>query len=149
MTHGLDTSFLVAAEVAEHPDHDGVWRRIRGLKAQGDRFALTALVLAEFVHIVTDARRFKDPLTMLQALTEARGWWEAIDVEHVPPDDDAVSWFLAAMTTHQLGRKRVLDTMLAATYRSAGITSLLTLNAGDFAVFGEFTCLGVAAETVL
>jgi predicted nucleic acid-binding protein len=55
VTHGFDTSFLVAAEVAEHPDHDGVWRRVRELKAQGNRFALTALVLAEFVHIVTDA----------------------------------------------------------------------------------------------
>ena len=40
-----------------------------------------------------------------------------------------------------VGRKRVLDTMLAATYRSAGITSILTLNAADFTVFGEFSCL--------
>lgn len=142
MTHGLDTSFLVAAEVAEHPDHEGVWRRLRGLKAQGDQFALTALVLAEFVHIVTDARRFKNPLTMPHALAEARAWWEATDVEHISPYDDAVIWFWEAMARHQLGRKRVLDTMLAATYRSAGITSLLTLNAADFAVFGEFTSLG-------
>lgn len=144
MTHGFDTSFLVAAEVAEHPEHDGVWRRIRELKAQGSDFALTALVVAEFVHIVTDARRFKTPLTMAQALAEARWWWEASDVEQVPPGDDAVKWFLDAMTRHQLGRKRVLDTMLAATYRSAGVTSLLTLNAADFAVFGEFVCLGSA-----
>ena len=147
MTRGFDTSFLVAAEVAEHPDHDGVWRRIRELKAQGDCFALTAPVLAEFVHIVTDARRFKMPLTMRQALAEARSWWEAADVEHVPPDEEAVIWFLEAMARHQLGRKRVLDTMLAATYRSAGITSLPTLNAADFAVFGEFTYLGSAEAT--
>lgn len=147
MTHGFDTSFLVAAEVAEHPEHDGVWRRIRELKAQGDRFALTAPVLAEFVHVVTDARRFEQPLTMEQALIEARKWLDASDVEHVAPDDDAMKWFLDAMAQHRLGRKRVLDTMLAATYRSAGITSLLTLNAADFAVFGEFACLGpVPAE---
>lgn len=147
MTLGFDTSFLVAAEVTEHPDHEGVWRRIRELKAHGNRFALTSLVLAEFVHIVTDARRFKIPLTMPQALAEARGWWDATDVERVPPYDDAVIWFIEAMARHQLGRKRVLDTMLAGTYRSAGITSLLTLNAADFAVFGEFTCLGSAPAT--
>ncbi len=70
---------------------------------------------------------------------------EASDVERVPSDDDAVIWFIEAMDKHQLGRKRVLDTMLAATYRTAGITSLLTLNANDFAVFGEFACLGPAA----
>ena len=51
------------------------------------------------------------------------------------------------MARHQLLRKRVLDTMLAASYRSGGITSLLTLNAPDFAVFGEFTCLGAAEAT--
>lgn len=75
MTHGFDTSFLVAAEVAEHPDHDGVWQRIRELKEQGNRFALTALVLAEFVHVVADGRRFTMPLTMGQALAEVRAWW--------------------------------------------------------------------------
>ena len=89
-------------------------------------------MLAEFVHIVTDARRFKIPLTMPQALAEASGWWEATDVERVSPCDEAVIWFIEAMVRHQLGRKRVLDTMLAATYRSAGVTSLLTLNAADF-----------------
>ena len=65
-------------------------------------------------------------------------------MERIEPDDAAVKWFLEAMVRHQLGRKRVLDTMLAATYRSAGVTSLLTLNADDFAVFGEFACIGAA-----
>ena len=142
MTHGFDTSFLVAAEVAEHPDHAGVWRRIAGLKAQGNRFGLTALVLAEFIHIVTDSRRFHRPLTMPEALAKARMWWEAAEVEQAAPNDDAVGWFLEAMGRYQLGRKRVLDTMLAAIYRSGGVTSVLRLNAADFTVFGEFTCLG-------
>ncbi len=51
------------------------------------------------------------------------------------------------MSKHQLGRKRVLDTLLAGTFRSANITSLLTLNAADFVVFGEFTCVPLAAPT--
>jgi predicted nucleic acid-binding protein len=82
-------------------------------------------------------------------LNARKAWWEAGDVERVSPDEPAVTWFLEAMTKHQLGRKRVLDTLLAGTYRSAGITSLLTLNAADFAVFGEFACvsLGGAAKT--
>jgi len=40
-----------------------------------------------------------------------------------------------------LGRKRLLDTLLAATYLRAGIRSLLTTNPADFAVFGAFTCI--------
>ena len=61
---------------------------------------------------------------------------------HVALTDDAVKRFLESMARHRLGRKRVLDTMLAAIYRSACIMSLLTLNAADFAVFGEFSCPG-------
>lgn len=55
--------------------------------------------------------------------------------------------FLTAMAKHRLGRKRVLDTLLAGTYRNAGVTSLLTLNPGDFTVFGEFSCVPLGAAT--
>jgi hypothetical protein len=39
---------------------------------------------------------------------------------------------------HRLGRKRLLDTMLAATFRSAGISSILTCDRTDFEVLGGF-----------
>jgi hypothetical protein len=39
---------------------------------------------------------------------------------------------------HRLGRKRLLDTQLAATYYAAGITSLVTSNFADFEVFDVF-----------
>ena len=144
MTHGFDTSLLVAHEVACHAGHAGARQRVRELRNAGESFALAAQVVTEFVHIVTDAKRFTAPLTMEQALERTRAWWDSPDVVRVEPDDDAVKWFLDAMAKYQLGRKRVLDTMLAATYRSVGVASLLTLNAADFEVFGEFACLGVA-----
>ena len=145
MTHGLDTSFLVAVEVGGHADHAAA-RRLAGLLRQkGDRFGLAPQGLAEFVHIVTDAKRFSAPLTVPQAVERAQAWWNASDVERVWPDEAAVSWCFAAMAKHQLGRKRVLDTLLAGTFRSANITSLLTLNAADFAVFGDFTCVSLTA----
>jgi len=37
-----------------------------------------------------------------------------------------------------LGRKRILDTHLAAVLHTAGINRLLTSDPGDFAVFGVF-----------
>ena len=146
MTHGLDTSFLVAVEVACHADHAAA-RLVAGtLRRNGDRFALAPQVLSEFVHIVGDPRRFTAPLTMGQALERATVWWEADDVERVSPSEPSVTWFLSAMKKHQLGRKRVLDTLLAGTYRSIGVTSLLTLNAADFAVFGEFSCVPIGVR---
>ena len=148
MTHGLDTSFLVATEVTGHADHVAARTLAASLRNQGDRFALAPQALPEFAHIVTDPKRFTAPLTMPQALERGRVWWDASDVERVWPDEPAVAWFLSAMTRHQLGRKRVLDTLLAGTFRSANIASLLTLNPADFAVFGEFTCVPLASPTV-
>lgn len=147
MTHGLDTSFLVAAEVSCHADHAVARTLASSLRRDGDHFALAPQALAEFVHIVTDPKRFTAPLTMPQAIERAKAWWDASDVQRVWPDEAAVSWFFEAMTKHQLGRKRVLDTLLAGTFHSAGLTSLLTLNAADFAVFGEFTCVPLVAPT--
>ena len=45
------------------------------------------------------------------------------------------------MTQFRLGRKRVLDTMLAATLATAGIVTAATIDVRDFEVFGVFECL--------
>ncbi len=42
------------------------------------------------------------------------------------------------MTEHKLGRKRMLDTMLAATYFANGITTIVTSSARDYRGFGVF-----------
>jgi predicted nucleic acid-binding protein len=141
MRHGLDTTFLVAVEVACHAEHAAARTLAAALRQEGDRFAIAPQVVAEFVHIVTDGKRFSAPLTMIQALERIHIWWDADDVDRVLPSDGTVAWFLAALRAHNLGRKRVLDTLLAGTLRAAGITSILTLNPADFAVFGEFACV--------
>jgi predicted nucleic acid-binding protein len=65
--HGLDTGFLVAAEVSEHADHAGARLTLSELSKAGDRFALAPQVLAEFLHVVTDPNRFAHPLAMPEA----------------------------------------------------------------------------------
>jgi hypothetical protein len=42
------------------------------------------------------------------------------------------------MREHQLGRKRILDTHLAAILYTSGVTRLLTSNPGDFSIFQVF-----------
>jgi predicted nucleic acid-binding protein len=42
------------------------------------------------------------------------------------------------MEKFRLGRKRILDSYLAATYNERGINRLATANTMDFAVFGVF-----------
>jgi predicted nucleic acid-binding protein len=145
VTHGTDTSFLVAVEVVEHPHHADAFRVLGELLTRGDRVALAPQVLAEFVHVVTDVRRFQKPLPMEIALDKSEHWWNAAETDHVFPTDMGIARFHDWMRHHQIGRKRVLDTLLAATYRAAGITSLLTLNSEDLRIFGEFACVPLAS----
>jgi predicted nucleic acid-binding protein len=98
-------------------------------------------VLAEFVHVVTDLKRFTQPLTMDQALERAESWWESPEVDQLGSDAFSVRTFFIWMRQHRLGRKRILDTLLASTFREAGIQSILTTNARDFAVLGGFVCV--------
>lgn len=141
MTHGVDTSFLVAVEIMEHGQHIEASRLLEELLARGDRVGIAPQVLAEFIHVVTDARRFQRPFPIEMASNKSERWWNAAETDQVLPTNVAVARFHGWMRHYQLGRKRVLDTLLAATYRAAGVTSLLTLNPADFMVFGEFVCL--------
>jgi len=141
MIHGLDTGFWVAAEVVEHADHQAARDTLARLVAAGDQIAITPQVLAEFIHVVTDPRRFAHPLDLTAARRLAEQWWTAREVVRVFPDDDATRQFLDWHQQFLLGRKRVLNTLLATTYEQAGIRSLLTTNPANFAVFGVFTCI--------
>ena len=73
---------------------------------------------------------------MSQAVQVAGRWWTARDVVQVLPDANAVEDFLGLLRHHRLGRKRLLDTLLAATLRRVGINSILTTDAHDFVVLG-------------
>src|SRR5438046_5632820 len=124
----------------EHAEHTDARATLARLLGAGDLIAIAPQVLAEFIHIVTDPRRFLQPLDMTTARQLAEQWWTAREVVRVFPDDAATRQFLAWLHQFSLGRKRLLDTLLAATYRQAGIQSVLTTNPRDFAIFGVFLC---------
>lgn len=138
MLRGLDTSFLVQADVAEHPQHEAAKVKVDEFLDTGDTMVLAPQVMNEFVHVVTDPRRFASPLPMDQAIARAEVWWHARDVSHAFPTDDSACLFLKWVKEYRLGRKRLLDTQLAATYFCHGVRSIVSSNARDFGVFGCF-----------
>ena len=139
MTVGVDTGVLVAVTVREHPAHVAAWRWFADeVRGRDGAMALAPQVLAEYAHVVTDPRRFERPLAMADALEVASRWWHARECRQVAADGDAVAIFLDWMTEHRLGRKRLLDTLLAASYRAAGVSRLVTTDGRDFGVFGGF-----------
>jgi len=131
----------VAAELQEHAEHADARMTLASLVGAGDQIAIAPQVLAEFIHVATDSRRFTQPLNMSPARQIAEQWWTAREVVHVFPNRAATQQFLVWLAQFSLGRKRLLDTQLAATYWQAGIGSLLTTNPADFDVFGVFTCI--------
>lgn len=143
MTAGIDTDFLVRLAILEHSKHAAACRiRDRHLDC-GDRFALAPQVVAEFIHVITDPRRFERPLVMTDALALSQNWWNALEVVQVYPSIDAMTRFHDWMKLHQLGRKRILDTQLATTYVSAGIDHLITGNYADYRIFPELTLIEI------
>ena len=83
MTHGIDTGFLVALEIIEHADHAAARALLARLIGAGDRLALAPQVLAGFIHVVTDPRRFARPLETGEARRIASEWWTGSEVEQV------------------------------------------------------------------
>lgn len=138
MTHGIDTDFVVAVEISDHPFHKSADRLLRRLLAEGHEFALVPQTLAEFLHVVTDSRRMPVPLTMSNALARANDWWNAAETVRVFPDGQSTADFLEWVGRHQLGRRRLLDTQLAATLHGAGVRRLITNNGADYLIFGAF-----------
>jgi predicted nucleic acid-binding protein len=141
---GLDTSFLVAFEIAEHPLCQSA-RALAG-RHSSSGLALAAQVLTEFLHVVTDQRRFSQPLSMEEALLRGRRWWNAREVHHVFPTDQAVTLFHQWIADYGLGRKRLLDTLLAATYAGAQISQVISSNFRDFSVFPLMEAIPLSVE---
>lgn len=136
---GLDTTVLVAHELKEVEGHSAVREAVREASIGGEaRFVLAAQVIHEFLHVVTDPRRFAQPLTFAEALSRARFWRDNSDVTLCFSDRRSEDLALRWMEDFQLGRKRILDTALAATYHTFGVRKVATANPADFAVFGVF-----------
>lgn len=57
------------------------------------------------------------------------------------PNEHTIPMFLVWHREHALGRKRLLDTLLGATYLSNQVRSLVTTNARDFRIFDKFSIL--------
>ncbi|MDE0109225.1 MAG: hypothetical protein OXN96_15540 [Bryobacterales bacterium] len=98
---------------------------------------MTAIVLHEFVHVITDQRRFNPPVRMASALALAKRYLGRPNVDCLSLDGRALQLALQLLERHRRGRKRIAATLLAATLLRHGVNSLMTYNPSDFAVFND------------
>jgi len=136
MTHGLEIEFLLAVEISDHPLHRQANGLLDRLLDEGHDLALAPQTLAEFIYLVTDAGRWSQPLDTAEAVRRAEHWWQAREVVHVLPGEHAVTDFFDWLREHRLGRDQLLETMLAASFRDAGIKRIISSDGSGFRVIG-------------
>lgn len=73
---GIDTSVLVQLEIVEIPGHQRAHELLRRevLDADGE-LAIAPQVLTEFLHVVTDPRRFQRPFTIAVRCKSLLTYW--------------------------------------------------------------------------
>lgn len=64
----LDCNILVQLAFTDHPDHARAVSVVQREVDDGELLVFSSLIVAEFLHVVTDPRRFDPPLTMTEAL---------------------------------------------------------------------------------
>jgi predicted nucleic acid-binding protein len=134
---GLDTSAIVAFAIKDHSKHEAAVEILRASK----ELAIAPQVVSEFLHVITDSKRFESPLIMENAIPWIHDFLFAKEVSLVFPDLKSIELQLQWMSEFRLGRKRILDTQLAATYFVAGITEIITDNVRDFESLAKLTII--------
>ena len=135
---GLDTNILVQLAIADHPAHQTTVAAVQKEAWSGSRLVFPSLVITEFLHVVTDPRRFSPPMTMDEAVDWINSLLQNPSVMLMDTTTPAINQTLLWMQQFGLGRKRIIDTHLAAILYTSGATRLLTSNPGDFEIFGVF-----------
>ncbi len=135
MKRGLDTNVLVYAQMPAFEVHGEVRRfLLEQLENPDLTLVVTPGILHEFVHVVTDGRRFDPPVSMAEALAVARLFLGRSNFECVGADETILLEAFDLLERYQLGRKRIADTLLAATLLHHSISELITCNPRDFGI---------------
>ena len=113
---GVDANVLICSAIESMPEHSKVFSFFERRILRGElNCAVTFPVLLEFIHITTDAKRFKPPLTLEGSLIIVEQYWNASDWRRLFPQPNTGTRALDLLRRYRLGRKRLLDTYFAAT----------------------------------
>ena len=135
---GIDCNILIQLAFADHPANSATFIAVRNETNRSKKLVFPSLVANEFLHIATDPRRFAPPLTMAEALDWLEDFLKNPAVELIEPTRGSMEQTLRWMRQYNLGRKRILDTHLAAVLHTAGVRRLMTSNPADFNILGVF-----------
>ena len=136
---GIDSCFLIDLYWQDSPRNKNardLYSKIANDEAV--QIAIYFNCFNEFLHVITDSKRFENPFTIAEAIKVIDFWCDLERVTVLYPDDPSFKRTLAWMNMHKLGRNRINDTQMASCYLSNNITSIITANPKDFEIFQSF-----------
>ena len=140
---GIDTTFLIDLEIKESPRHERAVEIFNKWREEKNSFlVIYSNVFNEFLHVITDAKRFVYPVPMETAIERCWYWIDHQRVKVVYSSDDSLKRQLLWMSMHELGRKRINDTTMAAVYAQEGVSKIITANPADFEILKTFEVIG-------
>ena len=136
---GLDTCFLIDLYWQDSPRNKNARTLFSKIvKDDSVQLAIYFNCFNEFLHVITDPKRFENAFSIAEAIDVIDFWCDLDRVKVLYPDDTSFKRTLAWMNMYKLGRNRVNDTQMAACYLSNNITSIITANPKDFEIFQSF-----------
>ncbi len=132
---GIDSCFLIDLYWKDSPRHAGALALYESLASGDEQILIYHNVFNEFIHVITDPRRFNSPLTMREALDITDSWSHLERVTVVYADDMSFGRETLWLSQYGLGRNRLNDTAMAACYIQNGASRIITANGSDFAQF--------------
>lgn len=136
---GMDTCFLIDLYWNDSPRHQNA-KTLYSKLANDDsvKIAIFHNCFNEFLHVITDSKRFKNPFSIQEAIEVIDSWCDIENVNVLYPDDTSFKRTLAWMNMYNLGRNRINDTQMASSYITNGVSSIITANPKDFEIFECF-----------
>lgn len=102
---GLDTTALIQLCDASNSSHAGIIEKAEAEIAVGNPLLVAPQVIAEFLHVITDGRRFAAPLEMEQAVHWVDVFLANPDVALLFPNSTAIQQAHAWIIQLKLGER--------------------------------------------
>ena len=143
----LDTNVLARCIEPAHPHHRVASQAVAALVGRGDRLCVVPQILYEYFVVCTRPQHARGGLGM----SSAEGVAELERVQTLfallPEPPHLYSTWLELIKRHGVAGKPAHDARIAAALIAAGIPTLLSFNAQDFARYPDLTVIDPAQLT--
>lgn len=137
----LDSNVLVYAADKSSPYHKPSKElRERGLTGE-ILLCVCPQVLTEFLAVVTDSRRVKNPISPSEAIKEVEKYLTAPNILKIYQNEVSFRELVELIGKYKIGKQEVFDLQLVSTMLTSKISKIYTFNTSDFSKFKEIKIL--------